>query len=419
MKLIPQRKILDNGLHIIYYQSPYNPFIAFRGSLKAGAASEDQRGVAEFTSRLLLSGTKTRDASQLADMIEKLGATIDFRNSEEAVHFFGRCPRSTSLNFFKIFMDILSNPSFPNSEVERVRGGITDDIRMDLDNTSRQAIHELLGGIYPHHVYGRDPRGEQHDVKRVEHSNIKEFHSSHYGPNGMIIALAGDVDQNFIEKKIAPCFLKFEGESEALKLPTPHPANKIFKVIPMLHKSQADIALGLRAIPRNHVDFHALGMVNLLFGRIGLYGRLGQNIRDEQGLAYYSYSTLNSKLVGGHWNVIAGVNPGNLQKALDSIKKEIERLHNEPLTKQEIKDGKDNQVGVLKVALERNAEIAAELHRIEYFGLELDYLEKYPNIINELSTSQIHQAAEKYIRLEDCTIAIAGPVPKSLKLELH
>ncbi len=414
MTINPQKTVLDNGVRVISQRMPSNPFVAFSGSIWAGAASEKKRGVADFTSRLLLSGTKSRTGTSLAESIESLGATLDFRTAEETMHFFGRCLRSSTPKLFTILVDCLSNPRFPRPELERIRGEILDEIRKDMDHTGRRAIRELLGSVYPNHPYGRDPRGEVSDVKKVKHRDIVSFHSEHYGPDGMIVVLSGDVDDKFVAKEVSPVLTTFSGDSSEPKLRAPTSGKKISKVIPMPHKSQADIIIGLRTIPRHHDDYYALSMVNLLFGRIGMYGRLGFNIRDTQGLAYYSYSNLDTKKLAGNWNIIVGVNPGNLQRAIDSIGKEIERLHKEPLTEEEIAQGKDNQVGALKVSLERNAEMAAELYRIEYFGLGLDFLERFPDIVKGLTTEQIHKAAEKYIKAKNCSIVVAGPIEKKI-----
>jgi len=418
MNLEPQKVALDNDVSVLYKRLPSNPFVAFRGNIWAGAASEEKRGVAEFTARLLMGGTKGLKAAQLAERIERLGATLDFGSSEEGLHFSGRCPRTSAAKLMEVMVDCLSHPTFPSAEIGRVRGEILDEIIMDMDNTMRRAGRELLGFLYPNHVYGRDPRGESSDVKRVRRADVVTFHSLHYGPKGMMVALSGDVDEKLVERDLVRVLLKFDGEGERPRLPTPATAKKAARVVPMPHKSQVDIALGLRAIPRKHDDFHALSMANLLFGRIGLFGRLGKNLRDEQGLAYYSFSTLDARTAGGHLAIVAGVNPDNLQRAVEGMRKETSRLHDEPLTEEEISDGKDNQVGALKVMLERNAEMAAELHRIEYFDLGLDYLVRYPGIIRGLTVSQIRKAAEKYIRFEDCSIAVAGPVAKSVEKSL-
>ncbi|TLZ76398.1 MAG: hypothetical protein E6K11_11140 [Methanobacteriota archaeon] len=176
------------------------------------------------------------------------------------------------------------------------------------------------------------------------------------------------------------------------------------------HKSQVDIVIGAPGVPRRHEDYYALNLANLLFGRIGLYGRLGRNLRDEQGLAYYAFSNLDARTAGGIWTISAGVNPSNLGKAIESIRAEMDRLRTEPFSLEEVRDGKENQTGSLVVSLERNAEVAGELHRMEYYGLGMDFLERYADIVRELTEERVRNLARKYLLPSASSIAVAGPI---------
>src|SRR5438128_12701952 len=107
----------------------------------------------------------------------------------------------------------------------------------------------------------------------------------------------------------------------------------------MPHETWFGVAIGAVGVPRRQADYQARNLPNLLFGRIGLYGRLGRNLRDEQGLAYYAFSSLDARTAGGMWSISAGVNPANLGKALESIRGEMDRLRTEPFTREEVRDG--------------------------------------------------------------------------------
>src|SRR5207253_6665991 len=173
----------------------------------------------------------------------------------------------------------------------------------------------------------------------------------------------------------------------AIQPPPPHKPRRVS--IPMQIKAQAASAIGGPAVPRGHPDYYALNLANLLFGRIGLYGRLGRNLRDEQGLAYYAFTGLDARTAGGIWSISAGVNPANLEKAAQSIRAELDRLQADPFHTDELRDGKDNQIGSLIVSLERNAEVAYELHRMEYYGLGMNFLERYADIVRELPEDRV------------------------------
>src|SRR5216117_1310498 len=388
---LPDRTVLGNGAVLVSASLPSNPFVAFRGSIPAGVAAEgESHGLAEFTSRLLLSGTRHRSAAKLADRLEGIGATLEFHNGDEVLSFSSRSTRDT----------------------ERVRGELLNDLRIEADDTHLRAMRELERFVFPNdHPYGRDPKGGADRVRRIRRRDIVAFHEAHVNPEALILAVTGDVDRRLMEDAIAEPLSRLDTSSEgvpAIPPPRPHKPRRVS--IPMPHKSQADIVVGGPAVPRRHDDYYALNLANLLFGRIGLYGRLGRNLRDEQGLAYYAFASPDAKTAGGMWSLAAGVNPANLSKATRSIREELDRLQTDPFHSDEVRDGKDNQVGSLIVSLERNAEVASELHRMEYYGLGMDFLERYPDSIGDLTGERVRDVARKYFLPSASSMVIAGPV---------
>ncbi len=413
---LPDRTVLDNGAVLVSQALRSNPFIALRGTIPAGVAAEgDDFGVAEFASRLLLSGTRRMSAAKIADRIEGVGATLEFQNSEEVLVFQGRCTRETLGETVHILVDSLSQPTFPPKEIERVRGELQNDLRLELDDTRHRAVRELAKTVFPKdHPYGREPKGDASRIRAIRRRDIVDFHAAHIGPEGLILAITGDVDRELIEEDVAGPLSRFRGEAEPPAAIPPSPVHRPRSLrIPMPHKSQADIVVGTQTAPRRDPDYYSLNLANLLFGRFGLYGRLGQNLRDEQGLAYYAFSSLEARTSSGLWTISVGVNPSNLEKAVRGIRREMDRLHTEPFSLQEIQDGKDNQVGSLIVSLERNAEVASELHRMEYYGLGMDFLERYAEIVRELAEDRVREVARKYFDPAACSMVVAGPIGRT------
>ena len=413
MSLRPERVELKGGGRVLFLRNAASPFISYHGSIPAGVAAEraGEEGVAEFLARLLLSGTERRSARQLAEGLEGLGATLEFRVAEDLLVFRGRCTRSVAPKAFRVLADVLTNPVLPAKEVERVRADVLTDIERERESTRERAEHEALSLIYPgRHPYGRDPKGEPDRVKGIEPRALLEFHGRCYGRADMVLALAGDVDAEFVGSTVAKALHVLPAGGPPPRAPAPVPGTPATRFVDMPHKSQADIALGLQAIPRLDPGFYALNLANLMFGIIGMYGRLGMSVREEKGLAYYSYSHLRCLRAGGHWSIVAGVNPGRLEDAMAAISAELDRLRTEPFTADEIETGKLNQVGALAVNLERNAEVASALHEIEFHDLGTDYLERFPAIVNGLTREGILRAAERYFRKAGCSLAVVGPI---------
>ncbi len=413
MSLRPDREELDGGGRVLSLRNPASPFISFHGSVPAGVAAErpGEEGVAEFLSRLLLSGTGRRSARALAEGMEGLGATLEFHVSEDILAFRGRCTRRTAGKVFGLLADVLANPVIPAKEVERVRGEVLTDIERERDSTRERAEHEALAMIYPgRHPYGRDSKGEPEQVKDIEPRALLEFHARCYGRGDLVLGLAGDVGAGFVGSTVAKALRALPIGGPPPRAASPPPASPATRFVDMPHKSQADIALGLQAVPRGHPDYYALDLANLMFGIIGMYGRLGASVREEKGLAYYSYSRLRALRAGGSWSVLAGVNPGRLDAATAAISAELDRLRSEPFTEDEVETGKLNETGALAVNLERNAEVAGALHGIEFHGLGADYLERFPAIVGRLTREETVRAAERYIRKAECSLAVAGPI---------
>ena len=413
---LPDRTVLDNGAVLVSIALPSNPFLAFRGSVPAGVAAEgEDRGVAEFTSRLLLGGTRRTSAAKLADRLEGIGSTLEFHASEEVLTFQGRCTRETAAETVRLLVECLGRPAFPAKEVERVRGEILNDLRIEADDTRHRAMRALAEAVFPKgHPYGRDPKADPGRVRRISRRDLVAFHEAHVGPEGLIFAVTGDIDRDLIERSIAAPLSRLKGDGHGpVEIPPPGTHRPRTVRIPMPHKSQADIAIGTQAVSRLHQDYYAVNLANLLLGRIGLFGRLGKNLRDDQGLAYYAFSSLDTRTAGGLWSAAAGVNPANIVRAVRGIREELDRLRTDPFSADELANGRDNQVGSLVVSLERNAEVAGELHRLEYYGLGMDFLERYADLVRSLSDDAVRGAARRSFDPEACSLVIAGPVGKT------
>src|SRR6266581_4877285 len=273
---------------------------------------------------------------------------------EALLAFQGRCTRETAAETVRILVECLSQPTFPPKEIERVRGELLNDLRIEADDTRARAFRTLSRLVFPKdHPYGRDPKGGEARVRRIRRADIVSFHEAHVSPEGLILAATGDVDRALLEDAIAAPLSRLRGdEGGPPAIPPPPPHRPGSESIPMPHKTQVDIAIGAPGVPRRHADYYALNLANLLFGRIGLYGRLGRNLRDEQG-------------------------------------------------------------GSLIVSLERNAEVASELHRMEYYGLGMDFLERYPELIGDLTGERVRDVARKYFLPSSSSMVIAGPVGRA------
>jgi len=200
------------------------------------------------------------------------------------------------------------------------------------------------------------------------------------------------------------------GAPPALELPPAPPLQGIERRdIPMPGKVQSDVIWAVHGLRRRDPDFYPAMMANMILGRLGMGGRLGEQVREQQGMAYYCYSGLEADLGAGPWSAIAGVNPANVERAIAAILREVSQFIADGPTDQELSDARDYLTGSLVLGLETNDGIAATLLTIERHDLGLDYIDRYPAIIGAVTREQIVEAARRYLSTERYVLAVAGP----------
>jgi zinc protease len=153
----------------------------------------------------------------------------------------------------------------------------------------------------------------------------------------------------------------------------------------------------------------AASLGNSILGKFGLMGRIGDSVREKSGLAYYAYSSLSAGRGPGAWYVSAGVNPSNIEKAIDLIIKELETFIESGVTEEELLDNQTNYIGSLPLSLQSNSGVAGALLNIERYDLGLDYYRQYPDLVRAVTRDDILTVAQKYIEPHRLVIATAGP----------
>lgn len=417
---LPKLVVEENpgrGTKCLVYQNASNPTVAVHGSILAGTSSEHlaKAGIAELTTRLLIRGTKRRSATKIADQLESVGAAASFRNTQDSVVFQARTTSQWTNRVLGILSDCLTEPAFSSKDVEREKEGLLTDIRLRDDDTTRRGMRELSAQIYPRgHPYRRDRFGAADTVRDLTRADAKEYFEDVFRQAPVTVAFAGQ-----IKKQDATRWTKqtFGDRDETRRLDlngtktrNPQPARK--KDIVMAHKMQADILIGGLATSRIDADYEPLNLVNSILGELGFMGRLGERVRDKEGLAYSCTSFMNAGLAGGSWTALAGVNPRNVTRALELMQEEIERIRKEPVQEQELVDSKQNQLGSALMELESTEGIARTSHNLAHFGLGLDYFVKRRQLFSKITATDLLAVAEKYLDNSRLSTVIVGPRAK-------
>jgi zinc protease len=174
-------------------------------------------------------------------------------------------------------------------------------------------------------------------------------------------------------------------------------------------KYQADILLGRAGPPRRAPEYLSAVLGNSVLGQFGMMGRIGDAVREKAGLAYYAHSSLNGGIGPGPWTVSAGVDPVNIEKAIDLIRSEVRRFVSQPVADEELADSQANFIGRLPLTLESNGGVAGALLNLERYNLGLDYYRRYPDLVRAVTAEAVLETAQKYLDADRLAIGIAGP----------
>ena len=408
------RHVFDNGLTLLIQENHFNQTVAISGRLKAGSMYDHQGfyGLSDIVANMLTKGTKNRTWEEIAEATESVGANISVAGSTETVSIEGRLLSKDFDRVLDVLSDILRAPRFPQEEIEKHRHQVYSWLKAWEDETDDVADRLLREVVYPDvHPYHWCVQGTEESVKRIQRDALVNFHACYYRPDSLILAIVGDVETQAIIEKIDAVMGDWtvNAEKPPFTIPAVEYGEKQIVVKPMMDKSQANIELGHRGIARTNPDFYTINLMNAVLGGSAGIARLFGRVRDVQGLAYSVWSSFTPSIGEGLFHASAGVNPANVDKAINSILHEIELMKSDGITEDELSDAQNLIVGNFALALETNRGLAAILLSAELYELGLDYLERHELIYRSITCAQVGEAAQKYLHPDLCSIAIAGP----------
>jgi len=408
------RRRLDNGVVVLVKENPASTSVTIEGSIQAGSSHEEDAtaGLASLTASMLRRGTRCYTFQEVNAALDDVGASLEFSSGRDDLSFAGRALAEDLNLLVDLLAQILTQPIFPQGEMEKLRGQVLTRLGILNTDTSYRADRAFMASLYPPgHPYARSSVGTRETVSSLAVQDVVRFHSTYYHPETLIVTLVGAVEAERVIDNLAATLGQWYVDAPVHPRVIPHvetPKEIITKRVPIPAKAQVDLTWGVVGMERTSPDYYPAMMANLVLGHLGLMGRLGESVRDQQGLAYYVTSSMRSG-VGLHpWSIVAGVNPKDLDRAVVSILHEVARLRDEPILDAEMEDSRTYLTGALPLQLETNAGIASLLMAIEEYGLGLDYLLRYPRIINSVTKGDIQSAARKYLTLDGYALAMAG-----------
>lgn len=407
------REVLPNGITVLTRSNFNSPSIVISGYFDAGALFDidEKLGLADYVTSSLMRGTKKHTFDEIYNILESAGASLGFSTGIHKSGFNGRSLAEDLPLILDLLAETMTQPSFPNVEIEKLRAQILTGMAISADDTSDMASETFDKILFKDHPYGRPDEGMPETIKRITRSDLVKFHRDHYGPRGMVIAVVGAVKADEAVRQVNRALggWQVKGQKEALGIPD---VKLLTKTVRKHHriagKSQSDIVMGTNGPKRNDPEYMSAVLGNNILGQFGMMGRIGESVREKAGLAYYAYSSMNTGVGPGSWEVSAGVSPTNVDKAINLITDELKRFVAKGVTANELADSKANFVGRLPLSLESNGGVAGALLNIERHNLGMDYYLRYADLVNEVTRADVLKTAQKFMDPDKLAIAVAG-----------
>lgn len=408
---------LENGVVVLARHNPHSLSVTLHGYLQVGSLFDpnEKLGLADFTASALMRGTQRRDFQAIYDSLESIGASLGFDGGTHTTSFGGRSLAEDLELLLELLAETLQKPSFPKGQVKKLRAQLLTSLALRAQDTHNMAALIFDEMVYRDHPYARAEEGHPETINAIGVGDLIAFHQAHYGPAGMVIAIAGGVEPREAVERVRAVLEGWNNPQQPTPpdLPEWEPLpEKVYRRVEIPGKSQSDVIIGTAGPPRSAADYIPAAVGNNIFGKFGLMGRIGDVVREQAGLAYYAYSGLGGGIGPGPWTVEAGVNPANEERAADLIFAEIRRFVDEPVTKDELSDSQSNLIGSMPLSLESNGGVARALLNMERYSLGLDYYRRYPDLVGAVSRDAIRAAAAHYLDPERLAVAVAGPERK-------
>lgn len=415
MDLTFQKYTLSNGITLIVKENHHAQSVVVRGHLQGGSNLDgpERAGLASFTTSIMRRGTASRTFAEINETIESVGASVYISSGRHLTGFGGKSLAEDFALLVEIMAEMVLTPTFPAEEVEKVRGQIVTSLKEAEDSPRSMAgrhFRELLYGL--DHPYGRPSSGTIESIGQIARADMINFYQQTLHPHNGAIVVVGDIKSEAVYDTLETALGQWRPDHQPpdTTLPDPQPLSAMVRYVhTMPNKTQADVILGNIGPQRQSDDFYVAEVGDTILGQLGLGGRIGLNVRDKAGMAYYARTSLSASLAPSPWTVYAGVNPANIDKAIELMLTEVHRFRTEPVTDQELADAKAYLTGTLPLQLESNEGVASLLLEAHLYQLGDDFITHYPDLINAVTAAEIKATAQKYLNDEVYALAIAGP----------
>jgi len=405
-----QRTLLPNGLVLLVSEEHSLPFVTLQLLIDSGSRKDPpgEEGLAYLTARGLLLGTSGHTVNQINAELDFMGASLNSSSGRDYATLSLRILKKDLDKGLDLFMEVLTQPTFPEDEIHREVEKTSAAIQSEEDRPEEVAEKAFLRALFLGSPYGHPVEGTKESVQRLRRDGVVRFYRSYYGPHGAILTIVGDMTEGEIRSSLFPRLEKWT-TGEVPKLPfatTYEEGQKTVKIDRPI--TQANVILGHAGVSRENPDYYALTVMNYILGGGGFASRLTEEIRNKRGLAYSVASFFDPGKFPGSFQIVLQTKNASANEAISLSLQQMDRIQKELVSEKELEGAKKYLIGSFPMRLDTQGKLANFLTQVEYYRLGLDYPEKYPSLIQSITREEILRVAKKYLHPKKYVLVIVA-----------
>lgn len=410
-----RRETLENGLRILLLERPDLPILSLTLMVPAGLLWEQggEEGLSQFSVSLLSHGTERRDAVQLAEDVDTLGATLGIHANHDYADLGLSCRAEDMEIAIEILAEVATRPAYRPDEIERRRSDLLSAIRRREDDHAQRVRMRMGECLFAAHPYRNPALGNADVVASLSEEQLRGFYERTFQPNGSILAVVGAFRSDALLSSLKRHFEPWRsGTERALELPEiPPPARRV-ETLQKDEVVQATIRFGRVGIPRNHPDHVPLLLANFVLGGSGFGSRLMHRLREDGGLTYGAQSGFQSWRLSGVIHAGLQTSLPNMNEAIAATLEEIRRVYQEGITEDELAWAKRYFTGSLPLAFRTNDQVASLVLAQELYGLPEEYWLEQIEEVETATQAKVSAAARTYFDPDLLTLVVLADFRK-------
>jgi zinc protease len=414
-KLPPlERTKLPNGLEVVLIDDARLPLVTSRLTFIAGSKFDPPAvpGLSEAVATLLTEGTKTRNSRQISEETDGMGGAINGFSGPDSLTVAGSALSDNLSKLLTLMADVAINASFPDDEVRLQQQNRAENLRAEKSQPSFLAQEKFAEVVYGASPYAHIGPSED-SIPKMDAKALKAFHDAYLVPNNAALIVLGRLPaHDALLKTIASTFGAWARKDLPAppKVEPPAPKRQIV-LVDRPGSVQADIHVGRLAPTRLTDEFFPMTVGSNILGGGGS-SRMFADIRERDGFAYDAHSEYATARDAATFRAVTEVRNEVIEPALKEVLEELDKMANQPVSKEELSNFKNYMSGLYLLRLETQDGLANQLNGMKTLGLPENYLETYVTRVRSVEPQQIQSAAKKYMATTDAAIVVVGDASK-------